>query len=208
IACHRSASFPPSSGSRATHSGGPASTYVTNDRDHVTMSSERSATPMTAVASGAAMITSITTGMMTTARLRLPQSPPCPAGQVGHGEPTIIGAQIPASRNGRSTQKLASASPPMVSTPRTTRVRSQGRGIGLGIFMAPPLGSRRRIEPPTVGRDLSVGLGRSPRAGLVLVDRQIAVHDRIDDPPRLLDIVAARQAGGGAPHRLETQPTG
>src|SRR5262249_15188477 len=169
-----------------------------NDRDHVTMSSERSATPMTAVASGAAMITSITTVMMTTARLRLPQSRACTARKVGHVETTIIVAQIPASRNGRSTQKLASASPPMVSTPRTTRVRSQGRGNVLGVSMAPPLGSRRRIEPPAVGRDLSVGLGRSPRAGLVLVDRQIAGPYRIDNPPRHFDAHAPRKARADA----------
>src|SRR5262249_59283010 len=112
-------------------------------------------------------------------------------------------AKTGASRKGGSTKKPAGASPPMVSTPRTTRVRSQGRGIGLGMSMAPPLASRRRIEPPTVGRDLSVGLRRSPRAGLVLVDRQIAVHDRIDDPPRLFDIVTPREPGGVPAHGVD-----
>jgi hypothetical protein len=106
--------------------------------DHATTSSVRSARPMTVVASGAARMSAMTSVMTVTARARLPQRLAWAARSMGHVAITIIVAQIPASRNGRSTQKLAIVNAAMVITPRTIRVRSQLRAAVFTSFMAFP----------------------------------------------------------------------
>src|SRR5262245_30439027 len=66
--------------------------------------------------------------------------------------------------------------------------------------MTPPSTERGlgRVVPVSDTLDQLVRLGRSPGAGLVLVDGCGLVEDRIDDAPRLLDGVLAREQRGFA----------
>ena len=138
MAISSAATFRPTSGTFLTQSGGCGTVNVRSDFDHATISSERSAMATTAVASGAAMIRIIRSVMTATARLRFPQSRRSRARSVGQVATTIVVAQMPASRNGLSTQKLRSVKPPIVRTPRTIRVRSQLRGDVVGASMGLP----------------------------------------------------------------------
>src|SRR5262245_2624995 len=146
-AFHCRAIFRPTSGTFPTQSGGCGTRNVRSAFDHAMMSSDRSAMAMTAVANGAAMTRTIRTVITATARLRLPQSRRSSRRSVGQVATTIVVAQMPASRNGLSTQKLRSARPPMVITPRTIRVRSQLRSGVVGASMAVrPLSSEHHVQ--------------------------------------------------------------
>src|SRR5262245_27548101 len=59
--------------------------------------------------------------------------------------------------------------------------------------------------PPTVGCDQLVRLWRPPGAGHVLEHGHHVTQHGVHDPPGLLDVVLAREAGGIAPHRVEQE---
>ena len=137
-AFHCTAIFRPTSGAFPTQSGGCGTLTVRSDFDHTMMSSDRSAMASTAVARGATTISTMKSVITATARLRLPQSRRSSRRSAGQVATTIVVAQMPASRNGLSTQKLSSVRPPMVMTPRTIRVRSQLRSGVVGASMGLP----------------------------------------------------------------------
>jgi hypothetical protein len=57
-----------------------------------------------------------------------------------------------------------------------------------------------------VARDDALGLGRTPGAGLVGVDRRDVAENGIDDRPGGLDAVLSGEQGGLAHHRVGDQP--
>src|SRR5262245_17924147 len=61
---------------------------------------------------------------------------------------------------------------------------------------------QRRVMPAAGRRDLSLDLSWSPRTRFVLVDRRAVREDRIDNPPRLFDVVLARERRGVAMHGI------
>src|SRR5450755_2494494 len=77
---------------------------------------------------------------------------------------------------------------------RETRLHGPNRSAGLRRspvwWMGRDLAADARRVPTGRGSEV-VGLGRAPRAAVVLVDGGGVAEDRIDDPPRLLDCLLA-----------------
>ncbi len=63
------------------------------------------------------------------ARLRMFNRRRCIRISNGHVTTTIVVAQIPAAKNGRTIQSAAAINTPMQSTPSSVRVRSRGRSV-------------------------------------------------------------------------------
>src|SRR4051812_19922702 len=80
---------------------------------------------------------------------------------------------------------------------KATKPRSYLRGVFTG---------REGLAPAADVGGEPVGVGRSPRALVVRVRRRWVGHDRIDDPPLLLERVGAAEAAGIAFHRVLEQP--
>ena len=124
---HSVAIFRPISGICDTQSGGGGTENRVSDLDHARMSSVRSAMPMTAVVSGAAMIEDMTSVMAATARPRLPQSAPGRHAGPATSPRRSSWPRSPRARTAGAPRSSPDVKPPMVITPRTIRVRSQLR---------------------------------------------------------------------------------
>ena len=59
-----------------------------------------------------------------------------------------------------------------------------------------------RVVPAAWRHNVRIDFRRAPGAGLVFVDGRARLQHRIDDTPRLRDIVLARKQRGVAPHRV------
>src|SRR6516165_2470092 len=69
-----------------------------------------------------------------------------------------------------------------------------------------PINLSRGILPATGRYEFLVDLGRPPGIRLVFVDRRLRFHRRIDDAPRLFDVVLPGKQGGVSCHRVSQYP--
>src|ERR1700752_859572 len=167
---HSEAIFVPTSGSPSTHVGGAGMPRATTIRVQATTSSARSTTATTAMVTGAARTASMSSVITVTARTRLPHRRACTTRSAGQVATTTIVAHTTAGRNGRRIQKLAAIKPPIATTARSMRGRSQGAAGRTTTRRPgpPPAGSRvLAVRDRRRGRDRLGRGGPTPEAHLL-----------------------------------------
>src|SRR6185295_78975 len=94
---------------------------------------------------------------------------------------------------------------PSVTSASARASTAVSAGSSAATVIAPTISARRAVPSPDVRRQRG-GLGRPPAPGVVLVHRRPRSEDRIDDGPRRLDRVLAREERRIARHRVAEQP--